>query len=63
MYFHGLGYAEIRRRVNLDALNISRDNIRQNYFDKIKVATHTLNYLLFDKKIANIVLDGKMSTP
>ena len=28
MYFHGLGYAEIRRRVNLDALNISRDNIR-----------------------------------
>ena len=34
--FPGLGYAEILRRVNLDTLNVRRDIICQNYFDKIK---------------------------
>ena len=32
MYF---SYAKILRRVNQDALNVARDNICQNYFDKI----------------------------
>ena len=35
MYFPGLGYAEILRRVNLDTLNVRRDSICQNYFYKI----------------------------
>ena len=47
--FPGLGYAEILRRVNLDTLNVRRDSICQKYFDKIKVGTHILNYLLPDK--------------
>ena len=50
MYFPGLGYAEILRRVNLDTLNVRLDSICQKYFDKIKVGTHRLNYLLPDKK-------------
>ena len=44
------GYAEILRRVNLDTLNVRRDSICQKYFDKIKVGTHRLNYLLPDKR-------------
>ena len=47
--FPGLGYAEILRRVNLDMLNVRRDSTCQKYFDKIKVDTHILNYLLPDK--------------
>ena len=46
--FPGLGYTEILRRVNLDTLNVRRDSICQKYFDKIKVGTHRLNYLLPD---------------
>ena len=45
-----MGYAEILRRVNLDTLNVRRDSICQTYFDKIKVGTHRLNYLLLDKR-------------
>ena len=48
--FPGLGYAEILRRINLDTLNVRRDSICQKYFDKIKVGTHRLNYLLPDKR-------------
>ena len=48
--FPGLGYEEILRRVNLDTLNVRRDSICQKYFDKIKVGTHRLNYLLPDKR-------------
>ena len=48
--FPALGYAEILRRVNLDTLNVRRDNICQKYFDKIKVGTHRLNYLLPDNR-------------
>ena len=48
--FPGLDYAEILRRVNLDTLNVRRDSICQKYFDKIKVGTHRLNYLLPDKR-------------
>ena len=48
--FPGLGYAEILRRVNLDTLNVRRESICQTYFDKIKVGTHRLNYLLPDKR-------------
>ena len=48
--FLGLGYADILRRVNLDTLNVRRDSICQKYFDKIKVSTHRLNYLLPDKR-------------
>ena len=43
--FPGLGYSEIRRRVYLDTLNVRRE-----YFDKIKVGTNRLNYLLPDKR-------------
>ena len=39
----GLGYVEILRRINMDTFC-------QNYFDKIKVGTHTLNNLLPDKR-------------
>ena len=48
--FPGLGYADILRHVNLDTLNVRRDSICQNYFDKIKVGTRILNYLLPDKR-------------
>ena len=48
--FHVLGYSETLRRVNLDTLNVRRDSICQKYFDKIKVGTHRLNYLLPDKR-------------
>ena len=48
--FPGLGYAEILRRVNLDTLKLRRDSICQKYFEKIKVGTHRLNYLLPDKR-------------
>ena len=50
MYFRGLGYAGILRRVTLDTLNVRRDSICQNYFDKIQVGTRRLNYLLPDKR-------------
>ena len=42
MYFPGLGYAEILRRVNLDTLNLRRDSICQKYLDNIKISTHRL---------------------
>ena len=48
--FPGLGYAEILRRINLDTLNVRRESTCQKYFDKIKVGTHRLNYLLPDKR-------------
>ena len=50
IYFPGLGYTEILRRVNLDTLNVRRDSICQKYFDKIKVDAHILNYPLPDKR-------------
>ena len=48
--FPELGYAEILRRVNLDTLNVRRESICPKYFDKIKVGTHRLNYLLPDQR-------------
>ena len=51
MYFP---YARTLRRVNLDTLNVRRDSICQQYFDKIKVGTHRLNYLLSYKKTYRI---------
>ena len=54
MYFPGLGYAEIFRRVNLVMLNVRLDSICPKYFDKIKVGTHSLNDLLPDKKTYRI---------
>ena len=48
--FHGLGYAELHRHVNLDTLNVRRDSICQNYFDNIYVGTHRLHFLLPDKR-------------
>ena len=31
-------------------MNVRRESICQKYFDKIKVGTHRLNYLLRDKR-------------
>ena len=65
MYFPGLGYAEILRCVNLDTLNVRRDSICQKYFDKIKVGTHILNYLLLDKRHTeyNIIQENAYPLP
>ena len=47
MYFSWIG---IRRRVNLDTLNVRRNSICLKCVNKIKVGTHRLNYLLSDKR-------------
>ena len=60
--FPGLGYAEILRRVNLDTLNVRRESICQKYFDKIKVGTHRLNYLLPDKRHTEYNIRQEMCT-
>ena len=58
--FPGLGYAEVLIRVNLNTLNVRRDNICQKYLDNIKAGTHRLHYLLPEKN--NIILDEKIYT-
>ena len=41
--FPGLGYTEIPRCVNVETLQVRRDSLCQNCFDKIKFGTHRPN--------------------
>lgn len=48
--FPATSYAEILTYVKLETLKARRDCLCQKYFNKIKVSTHRLNYLLPDKR-------------